>query len=375
MGGWGPSEARHRLELARALEGLGDRFEEFEGELRASLLTYSAQVTAAHAPAAPTFALAASDALRAAAAELERELAGVSGPNDAHAEHLSRIAAKRVRYLLEPVRALVDGAGPVLAELRRVQDLLGERHDRDRLGEALRAALERAALATAQGLSAALQARDERLERSLRTRTAENALLHLLRAARGESDELFAELASEWLFEKSAPFFARVLAICESLRRLGSPPQEIERKYLLRGLPERVRGADAVEIEQGYLPGGAVRERLRRAVGPRGTRWTRTVKVGTGIVRAEFEEEVPPSEFARLWPLTEGARLRKRRYRVPDGALTWEIDEFLDRPLVLAEIELPTEDAAVVVPEWLEPWLAREVTGEPEFSNLRIASS
>jgi len=136
-----------------------------------------------------------------------------------------------------------------------------------------------------------------------------------------------------------------------------------------------VRGADSVEIEQGYLPGGVVRERLRRATGPRGARWTRTVKIGSGMARAEFEEEIALSEFPRLWPLTEGARLRKRRYRVSDGELTWEIDEFLDRPLVLAEIELPAEDTPVTVPEWLEPSVVREVTGDPEFSNLRIASS
>jgi len=368
-------EARYRLERARALEGVGDRFEEFEAELRASLLTYSAQVTSANAPAAPTFALAASDALRCAAAELEGALAAVAGPNDALAEHRSRIAAKRVRYVLEPLRALVDGPPAALGQLRRLQDLLGDRNDRARLGETLRAALERAALATTQGLAEAVRARDERAERALRARTSENSLLDLLRAARDESDALFAELAGEWLFGKSSAFFAQIGELCESLRRLGAPPQEIERKYLLRGLPERVQGAESVEIEQGYLPGGVVRERLRRAVGPRGARWTRTVKVGTGVVRAEFEEEIPPSEFSRLWPLTEGARLRKRRYRVPDGELTWEIDEFLDRPLVLAEIELPTEDTAVVVPEWLEPWLEREVTSEPEFSNLRIASS
>ena len=359
-------EARLRLERGRAIEGLGDGFEELEGELRASLSTYEAHVTPARAPAAPTFALAVSDALRSAAADLERALAAVTGPDSAHDEHMARISAKRVRYVLEPVRALVEGAAPALGGLRRLQDLLGERHDRDRLAETLRAALERAALATAQGLAAAVHAGDVRRDRVLRARSAENALLDLLRVSSEESAALFDELASEWIFEKSAEFFARLAALGDSLRRMGAPHQEIERKYLLRGLPDRVRDAESTEIEQGYLPGGAVRERLRRAVGSRGARLTRTVKVGLGLARAEF---------ARLWPLTEGARLCKRRYRVADGALTWEIDEFLDRPLVLAEIELPSEDTPVEPPEWLAPWIAREVTGVAEFSNLRIASS
>ena len=90
-------------------------------------------------------------------------------------------------------------------------------------------------------------------------------------------------------------------------------------------------------------------------------------------MRAEFEEELPEAEFARLWPLTEGARLRKRRYLVPAEALVWEIDEFLDRPLVLAEIELPSAETEIPIPEWLAPAIVREVTDEPAFSNLRLA--
>ncbi|HXZ84653.1 MAG TPA: CHAD domain-containing protein [Myxococcota bacterium] len=368
-------EARLRLERARAVEGLGDRFLELESELRASLRTYEAPVTASDEPAAPSFALAASDALRAAAGELEHALSEVSGPNDALKEHAARIAAKRVRYVLEPLRALVEGGPELLAQLRRLQDLLGERHDREGLAELLRASLERAALATAQGLFAAVRDRDAQSDRALRARVRENALLELLRAARDESETHWAELSGEWLFGKNAAFFTRAAGLADVLRRLGAPPHEIERKYLLRDLPERVRGAEAVEIEQGYLPGGVVRERLRRAVGPRGARLTRTVKLGTGVVRAEFEEEISEHEFARLWPLTEGARLRKRRYRVPAGALVWEIDAFSDRPLFLAEIELPTEDTPVEIPEWLEPYLVREVTSDPEFSNLRIAQT
>ncbi|HTO53606.1 MAG TPA: CHAD domain-containing protein [Myxococcota bacterium] len=369
-------ESKLRLERAHALEGLGDRFEELEAELRASLSTYTAPVTSARGPALPSFALAASEALRAAAAELERALATVIGPHDAECEHQARIAAKRVRYVLEPIRRLNEAAVAALTELKKLQDLLGERHDRARMGELLLAKLERASLVTAQGLFAAAHAHDERAARSLRARPVEHALLELVRSASEESDALFAELAASWLSGKDAAFRSHIAAIAESLRRLGAPAQEIERKYLLHSLPERVHDAESesTEIEQGYLPGGAVRERLRRAIGPRGTRCTRTVKVGTGRVRAEYEEEIAPSEFARLWPLTEGARLRKRRYRVPDGSLTWEVDEFLDRPLVLAEIELPAEDTEVVLPEWLTPSLVREVTGETEYSNAQIAS-
>jgi CYTH domain-containing protein len=54
------------------------------------------------------------------------------------------------------------------------------------------------------------------------------------------------------------------------------------------------------------------------------------------------------------------------------GTLTWEIDEFTDRKLVLAEVELPTRDAAVEIPEWLQPHLVREVTEDEEYENARL---
>jgi CYTH domain-containing protein len=99
----------------------------------------------------------------------------------------------------------------------------------------------------------------------------------------------------------------------------------------------------------------------------------RTIKIGTGLSRSEFEEPIPEHVFLSLWPMTQGSRVHKRRYRVPAGDLTWEIDEFLDRDLVLAEIEVPSEDTEVVLPDWLLVALVREVTEEQEFSNVQLA--
>ena len=366
-------EAQVRAQHACQSDGVATDFARIERELRVSLETYRARVSPAGDLRPPSLAAVASNALQTTAAELESALARVTGPDDVAAEHEARIVAKRLRYLLEPVRRLTRDGPALLEDLKLLQDLIGNRHDRDVLGAILRAALEQAAIANAGALAAAIRARDPRAERHLRRRTLENLLLELLQRSREQADALFAELAADWLGEKSAVFFGRVAEFAGALRQLDSANLEIERKYLLRGLPERVRGAESIEIEQGYLPGSIVRERLRRAVGPRGARLTRTVKLGTGVVRAEFEEELPEPEFARLWPLTAGARLRKRRYLVSDGTLVWEVDEFLDRALVLAEIELPTANTEVTVPEWLAPSIVREVTDEPAFTNLRLA--
>ena len=153
-----------------------------------------------------------------------------------------------------------------------------------------------------------------------------------------------------------------------------APPLEIERKYLLRDLPERVREVPGVRIAQGWLPGERLRERLRRTVHPDGrVEWTRTVKLGTGIARIEIEEATDPILFESLWPFTSAARVEKIRHRVADGALTWEIDRFLDRALVLAEVELPSADACVSPPEWLAPYIVRDVTDEAEYVNANLA--
>ncbi|HEY0995313.1 MAG TPA: hypothetical protein VGD77_04940 [Gemmatimonadaceae bacterium] len=149
---------------------------------------------------------------------------------------------------------------------------------------------------------------------------------------------------------------------------------EIERKYLLSALPDATRGARHVVMEQGYLPGVRIVERLRHYQGTAGDeRWVRSIKAGTGITRIEVEEEVPRELFDQLWPLTLGKRVRKRRYYLPDAGLTWEVDEFLDRELVLAELELPHESHRVHIPEWLAPVLVREVSHEPAYLNTALA--
>ena len=104
-----------------------------------------------------------------------------------------------------------------------------------------------------------------------------------------------------------------------------------------------------------------------------GVTYVRTVKLGKGIVRIEVEEPCTEEVFAQLWPLTEGRRLTKRRYAIEDGERIWEIDEFTDRELFLAEVELPTEETEVVIPEWLAPCLEREVTGEDTYVNANLA--
>ena len=149
---------------------------------------------------------------------------------------------------------------------------------------------------------------------------------------------------------------------------------EIERKYLLSGTPPEALGHPAIVVEQGYIPGRKLKERLRKSVFADGSvRYYRTVKLGSGLVRTEIEEETDERVFAHLWVLTEGRRIRKTRYVVPHADFTWEIDVFTDRELALAEVELPDEHAVAPIPPWLAPFLVKEVTGDKTYTNASLA--
>ena len=166
--------------------------------------------------------------------------------------------------------------------------------------------------------------------------------------------------------------------LAAALDTAGEPPAlplEVERKYLLRSLPHLLREAPYAEIEQGWLPGERLLERVRRVRKDGRETLYRTVKLGKGVSRVEVEEETTPELFAVLWPATQARRVRKRRYAVADGGHTWEVDLFEGRDLVLAEVELPSPDTPVTLPAWLAPYVVREVTDEPAYVNANLASA
>lgn len=155
---------------------------------------------------------------------------------------------------------------------------------------------------------------------------------------------------------------------------MASDNVEIERKYLLRSLPSAVATAPWIDIDQGYLPGERILERVRRTRSASGeTHYFRTVKLGAGVQRFEFEEETDELFFTTVWPLTRGRRVQKRRYTIVSDGVEWVVDEFRDRSLVLAEIELDSASATIHIPPWLSAVLDRDVTDEGDYTNYRLA--
>ncbi len=100
-----------------------------------------------------------------------------------------------------------------------------------------------------------------------------------------------------------------------------------------------------------------------------------TAKRGAGVARQEAEVELDQERFDRLWPLTEGRRLRKRRHVLPHGDLRIELDVYEGdlEGLLVAEIEFPSEEEA----KEFEPpgWLGEEVTGDHRYLNETLATA
>lgn len=153
--------------------------------------------------------------------------------------------------------------------------------------------------------------------------------------------------------------------------------QEIERVWLLRGLPHLPEGHVIWQLDQGYLLGdsGTPNGRIRKTVFPDASeQFHLNHKTGSGLIRQESESQITATSFYQQWPATLGRRLCKKRHRIPIDGLVWEIDEFSDFPLVLAEVELPTADHSLTIPSWLSPWILQEVTANSLYRNYNLAT-
>ncbi|GEJ55464.1 CHAD domain-containing protein [Anaeromyxobacter diazotrophicus] len=359
-----------RLE-ARRREGAGvgrlvARYERISRKLAERMPRYEVRLD--EAPSRATFGAALAAVLGEALASVRARIAGIAGPADEPHVHKARIAVKRLRYLLEPLRgnALADARGAV-GELKRLQEVLGDLHDAHTLAHDLEAALLEAAAERTHRLFAAVYgagARGAALRDQLRG-GPRAGLLALVRIVRERRDGLFAELERAWRADGLAALAAEVERLTTALEQRAGGRVEIQRRYLLTALPPRAEGGPQVEIAIGWLPGEPVRERLRTVRAADGERYWRGFIQGEGVHRLQVEEETSGEVFEALWPLTEGRRETRRRREVSDGGVTWWIDELAERHAIVAETQLLPHAAGAPIPDWLRPWVVRELTEDP----------
>ncbi|MDU8884775.1 CYTH domain-containing protein [Yeosuana sp. MJ-SS3] len=145
---------------------------------------------------------------------------------------------------------------------------------------------------------------------------------------------------------------------------------EIERKFLVLSEAFKEEAFKKTTIIQGFLnthPERTVRVRIH---GNKGFLTVKGISSEEGLSRFEWETEISLKEARSLLNLCEKGLIEKTRFEVKAGNHIFEIDEFLkdNQGLIIAEVELNTEDEKFSKPEWL----GKEVTGEIKYYNSQL---
>lgn len=143
---------------------------------------------------------------------------------------------------------------------------------------------------------------------------------------------------------------------------------ETERKFLVKG-EFRHLAVKEINIIQAYLSISDKSIRIRIADDDA---WL-TIKsriIDSEFARNEWEYKIPVKDAREMLNICLPGRIYKTRYHVPSGKHVIEVDVFHDKNkgLVIAEIELSSEDEEFLRPEWL----GEEVTGNPLYYNANL---
>ncbi len=147
---------------------------------------------------------------------------------------------------------------------------------------------------------------------------------------------------------------------------------EIERKFTIKSLPDSLDSYDHHMIEQAYLTSEPT-IRVRRE----DERYYMTYK-GTGganssLSHEEYNLPLTKQAYETLSSKADGNVIRKKRFLIPYGKYTIELDIFDEpfKPLIIAEVEFPSVDEAnaFTVPEWFD----EDVTDRKEYRNAYLA--
>lgn len=143
---------------------------------------------------------------------------------------------------------------------------------------------------------------------------------------------------------------------------------EIERKFLVTGQAWK-NDQPGKRVRQGYLSLDKDRTVRVRTVGQHA--WLTVKGQATGYSRLEFEYPIPlPDARQMLGDLCHQSIIDKTRYEIRHGQHVWEVDEFHgdNAGLVVAEIELNSEDEVFARP----PWLGDEVSDDARYFNAEL---
>ena len=143
---------------------------------------------------------------------------------------------------------------------------------------------------------------------------------------------------------------------------------EIERKFLLKNDDWKNDVDKGTSIKQGYLNSHIERTVRVRVFGDKGFL---TIKgKNENLSRTEFEYDIPLKEAEALLGLCEKPIIEKTRFLFHNQEDIWEIDVFEgeNRGLIVAEIELQSEEQEVQLPEWI----GEEVSHDNRYYNSSL---
>ena len=143
---------------------------------------------------------------------------------------------------------------------------------------------------------------------------------------------------------------------------------EIEKKFLLKEMPENLNRYPHSEIEQAYLCAAPV-IRVRK----KDKDYILTYKSKGMMVRQEEEFTLTEEAYLHLLKKADGRIITKTRYFIPYDRWTVELDVFHGamEPLIMAEVEFETEEE---IQDFVPPkWFGEEVTFDPRYHNVNMA--
>ncbi len=148
---------------------------------------------------------------------------------------------------------------------------------------------------------------------------------------------------------------------------------EIERKFLVKSDDFKLLAFNQNRIIQGYIsknPDRTVRVRVKEK---KGFLTIKGIGNDSGMSRFEWEKEIPVDEALQLLNLCESGTIDKIRYEVQSNNHVFEVDVFSgdNDGLIIAEIELETEDTDFEKPFWL----GDEVTNDKKYYNAYLSSN
>lgn len=146
---------------------------------------------------------------------------------------------------------------------------------------------------------------------------------------------------------------------------------EIERKFLVKSDDYKKEAYAKSRIVQGFLNTSPERTVRIRINGEKGFLTIKGKSNEKGTTRFEWEKEISIGEAEALLNICEPGVIEKVRYEVKTGKHIFEVDEFsgANKGLVIAEVELESEDEFFEKPDWLD----KEVTGNIAYYNSQLS--